>query len=336
MVKLKKILILSLGLIITICTFSFCKSFVPSSNYTPQSIVNPYESINFETILRLRANLHTHTIASDEDKTADEMIRLYSQKAYDIVAITDHRTIGINSTGYRISEGRQVFVIQGIEAGLYHHHFASLFTSYNTRIRLNSNSLIRAHIRNSDSLMFLNHPTRYRRFSDRWYENVFSRFPAERLVGMEVINGTDRYPESKYLWDRLLTKSAPARALWGFANDDSHRASDTGFAFNEFLVEENNITNIRYAIQNGRSFFYNRRTNEALPFVRNIIVNQERLTITVFTENADLIQWVSYGSVVYEGPEISIIDLGLERYLRFVITSSGGTLYSQPFLLPAK
>ena len=326
-------LMLSFALLIGFNTFCFCGNFSNSSNYEPRRIVSPYDGIDFQSILRLRANLHTHTTASDGRETADEMIRLYAEKGYDIVAITDHRTFGVDSTEYRIVEGRQVLVIKGIEAGRYHHHFNSLFASYNTRFRLSTKLRIEAHIRNCDGIMFLNHPARYRRFSDRWYECVFSRFPAERLVGMEVVNLDDRYPESRDLWDRLLTKSAPGRVIWGFANDDSHNADEVGFSFNEFFVEENNINNIRYAIQNGRSFFYSKISNAAMPFVRNIIVNQEQLTIAVYAENADLIHWISRGSVVSEESEISIIDLGLERYVRFTITNSGGILYSQPFLL---
>ena len=330
---------LSFGLLIILVAVCSCRSLESNPNQEarsliPVSISSPYEGIDFETTLRLRANLHTHTTASDGRETADEMVRLYAEKGYDIVAITDHRTFGIGSTDYRMVDGRQVLVIKGIEAGRHNHHFNSLFTSFNTRFMFRSKPLIDAHIRNSDGIMFLNHPTRYRRFSDSWYERVFSRFPADRLVGMEVINANDRYPESRDLWDRLLTRFAPARAIWGFANDDSHSASDIGFSFNEFLVEKNSIASIRYAIANGRSFFYSRKSNEAMPFVRNIVVNQEQLTIAVYAENSSQIQWISQGSVVSEKPVISIIDSNLERYVRFVIKGAGGLLYSQPFLLP--
>jgi len=325
-------------------TMSSCRSLESSSNgesenIVPTRIINPYEGIDFDTTLRLRANLHTHTTASDGRETPDETVRLYAQMGYDIVAITDHRTFGIDATGYRMVEGRQVLVIKGIEAGRWHHHFNALFTSYRTRRMFRSNALIRAHVYNcEESLMFLNHPTRYGRFSDDWYVDVFSAFPADRLVGMEVVNADDRYPESLDLWDRVLTRMAPERAIWGFANDDSHNAGAIGFSFNEFLVLENNVPNIRYAMQNGRSFFYSRRSNElmfeVMPFVRNIVVNQEQLTITVYAKNVDSIQWISCGFVVSEEPEISVIDLGLKRYVRFVLTSPGGLLFSQPFLLP--
>ena len=322
-------------LLIALNIICFCKTFANSSDYRAKRIASPYENINFETALRLRANLHTHTTASDGNETSDEVIRLYAEKGYDIIAITDHRTFGISATEYRTVAGQKVLVIKGIEAGLYHHHFNSLFTDYNRIFRLSTKSLIQDHVRNSNGIMFLNHPTRYRRFSDKWYECVYSRFPADQMVGMEVLNRDDNYPESKELWDRLLTKSAPDRAIWGFGNDDSHTAKCIDFSYNEFLVEENSIENIKYAIQSGRSFFYNRDSGSRsdMPYVRNIAVSQEQLTIAVDAGNADLIQWISCGQVVSEGPKISIIELGLERYVRFVITSSAGTLYSQPFLL---
>jgi len=334
--SIKTILKLQLVLLVVLITAGSCRS-VPTgsnANYTPASISNPYEGIDFESTLRLRANLHTHTTASDGRESADEMVRLYAQKSYDIVAITDHRTFGVDSTEYRMVEGRQVLVIKGIEAGRHNHHFNSLFTSFNTRFMFRSIPLIEAHVHNSDGIMFLNHPARYRRFSDNWYERVFSRFPADRLVGMEVINANNRYPESEDLWDRLLTRVAPGRAIWGFANDDSHNAGQIGFSFNEFFVEENNIASVKHAIANGRSFFYHRKSPYVMPFVRNIVVDQQRLTITVYAENADLIQWISRGYVVSEDSTVSISDLRLTRYVRFVITSAGGSLYSQPFLLP--
>ena len=46
-----------------------------------------------EKRLALRANLHTHTTQSDGDFAPQELIRLYSEHEYDVLALTDHRQV---------------------------------------------------------------------------------------------------------------------------------------------------------------------------------------------------------------------------------------------------
>lgn len=67
----------------------------PEKDYT---IINPYESVDWATYDTYKANLHTHTTASDGDVTLSDMVQAYYDAGYDILAITDH---GVINTGWR-------------------------------------------------------------------------------------------------------------------------------------------------------------------------------------------------------------------------------------------
>lgn len=62
------------------------------------TIINPYESVDWDTYDTYKANLHTHTNASDGTPTLSEMVEEYYKHGYDILAVTDH---GVINTGWR-------------------------------------------------------------------------------------------------------------------------------------------------------------------------------------------------------------------------------------------
>lgn len=67
----------------------------PEKDYT---VINPYETVDWATYDTYKANLHTHTSASDGTPTLSEMVEEYYKHGYDILAITDH---GVINTGWR-------------------------------------------------------------------------------------------------------------------------------------------------------------------------------------------------------------------------------------------
>lgn len=71
---------------------------VVAAGNTDYTIINPYENVNWDTFKTYKANLHTHTAASDGELTLTEMVQAYYEKDYDILAITDH---GVINTGWR-------------------------------------------------------------------------------------------------------------------------------------------------------------------------------------------------------------------------------------------
>jgi len=57
------------------------------------TIVNPYETVNWKTWDYYKANLHTHSTASDGDVPLSEMVENYYDAGYDILAMTDHGVV---------------------------------------------------------------------------------------------------------------------------------------------------------------------------------------------------------------------------------------------------
>lgn len=306
-------------------------------------IVHPYDDVDLTQISRLKANLHTHTRISDGKQTADEMIKLYAEKGYDIVAITDHEKPYAKITGMVQVAGRDVLVIQGSEITMTH-HFNSLFTHHGRQNGYTIESAMRSEITNANSVVFFNHPGRHSWFYPiSFYIDMYNKFPAENLVGMEVVNSEDEYPSDKETWHKVLTGISPHRTVYGFANDDAHAYAEVGFSFNEFLTDDFTEEGVRKAIVNGKSFFYSSSTvskpTGPMPLVRNIIVNTEAMTIQVDADHYDKIEWRSCGVVVSTQTEIAINGkehergFNLGKYVQFTLIGKGGQLFSQPFLI---
>lgn len=58
-------------------------------------IGNPYESVDWDTWKSYKTQLHCHTTASDGASNIDDTIEAYYAADYDILAITDHMTLGV-------------------------------------------------------------------------------------------------------------------------------------------------------------------------------------------------------------------------------------------------
>ena len=343
---MKKLFFLSVtafaGLSISSCKPDLDSFTIEDSTPPATSIVNPYEGVDFSTTLRLKANLHTHTTRSHGKETADKMIKAYADRAYDIVAITDHENRYDKNTDFVQINGKRVLVICGSEITMSH-HFNALFTDHGKAYDLTVKEAMKTEIKNANSILFLNHPGMHTWFYPiEFYFDLYRTVPKKNFIGQEVINGQDEFPVDKKIWDRVLTDITPSRYVYGFANDDSHSLDDIGYSYNEFLVDEFSESKVREAIQNGISFFYSKSTVKnpkgALPSIKKVIINPHDLTIEVEAENYSTIEWISCGQIVSVEPIIYINrnnsrKSNLSRYIRFVLTGAGGQLFSQPFLI---
>ncbi len=61
-------------------------------------ISNPYGDVNWETVNAYKADLHSHTNASDGDNSLPEMIERHYELGFDILAISDHGTASYSWT----------------------------------------------------------------------------------------------------------------------------------------------------------------------------------------------------------------------------------------------
>ncbi len=90
--KLKKVLS-----VLTCATLLFTVSSPLMSAYaageTDYTIVNPYDCVDWDKWDYYKANLHTHSVASDGDLSITDMVQLYYELGYDILAMTDHGVI---------------------------------------------------------------------------------------------------------------------------------------------------------------------------------------------------------------------------------------------------
>jgi hypothetical protein len=59
-------------------------------------LTNPYERVDWATYSHYRADLHIHTIQSDGCHHPEEVVRVYHDAGFSILAITDHDSLAPN------------------------------------------------------------------------------------------------------------------------------------------------------------------------------------------------------------------------------------------------
>lgn len=83
----------SLLLALSLLLSSFCLFAYAAENGTDYTIIDPYAAVDWDTFDTYKANLHTHTTASDGDETVSDFVEAYYRAGYDILALTDHGVI---------------------------------------------------------------------------------------------------------------------------------------------------------------------------------------------------------------------------------------------------
>lgn len=133
---------------------------------------------------------------------------------------------------------------------------------------------------------------------------------------MEVFNennGTTGY--DRILWDNLLMSVLPyGRNVIGFSNTDAHNRKNVDTSFSIFMMEENTVENIKKTMQSGAFFAVTRdiRANDIIgpekdidarntdiPYPVFTRVETKGHTVTVSAENADTVQFIADGKVIY-------------------------------------
>ena len=178
----------------------------------------------------------------------------------------------------------------------------------------------------------------------------------DSCYGIEVFNednGVTGY--DRILWDNMLMYALPyGKTIIGYANTDAHEPGTVDTSFMTFMMEENNVENIKATMMNGAFFSTTKclRANEfeigpavaieadnkglAYPMFTKVAVDGHK--ITVEAENADTLQWIANGKVIYKGELTNgtyTLDLdtieGAEDflYVRAEIISEGGMTVTQ-------
>jgi hypothetical protein len=146
-------------------------------------------------------------------------------------------------------------------------------------------------------------------------------------------------------WDCLLEKVIPTgRNVWGFANSDAHNIESIGVAFEDFLMPQNTVVNVRTAMENGTFFACTPYAHNELgenfvasgncPSVTKISVDNSLDQITVQGADYSEIQWISKGEVIAVGNTIDLNEheSQIGCYVRAQLLGPGGICFTQAFV----
>ncbi len=308
------------------------------TNSSTQLAVNPYKGIDWSSIQQCRANFHAHTTRSDGRMDPPDVIDVYHEAGYSILAITehDHYTDAITwpwSKWDRDPVELGMLAVQGNEIFQFN-DVGSLFNGYSHSPPGLSIEEVKEgldEITSRHGLALFYHPGRSGE-KPAWYADFFSRYST--LLGLEVFNQSDRFSTDRLTWDRVLGLTMPERPVWGFSNDDSHRFEHLFGNYQFMLMEELSENALRRALQGG-SFFFCRepgRSGRALaPRVEGVLVNEERCTITIEGAGWNEVEWISEKSEIVGRGDVFSYRHIQSPFVRVRLVGPFGETGSQPF-----
>lgn len=182
----------------------------------------------------------------------------------------------------------------------------------------------------------------------------------DSCYGIEVfneVNGTTGY--DRILWDNMLMYTLPfGKTVLGYSNTDAHSKQKIDSSYSIFMMEENNVENIKKTMENGAFFAVTRilrgndfeigpaetinAANTDLPVPEFTCLTVDGHRITVAAKNAHTLQWVANGKVIYKceiGESPVTIDLDETEnsqellYVRAELFGEGGINCSQPLII---
>jgi len=293
---------------------------------------NPYESVDWGEIQLYDANLHTHTRLSDGQLDPHQVIDMYHERGYRILALTDHDSQHHyawpralypwteiadiyeaikNQVSQRWSRGRER---EKTWREAVNEPWQSRDPNTLNMVAIQGCEISKTHhigsffndyagatssektafeeIGARNGLAIFFHPGRYDK-DVQWYVDFYQAY--DLLIGMEVFNGQDRYSEDRALWDNVLHQLMPGRPVWGFANDDMHGLDGMGWNRNVFPLKKLNAATVRKAMEQGAFYFYRPDIQGSTPSlaVSRITVLDTGIKLAV-TGNYTNINWLTF------------------------------------------
>ncbi len=178
----------------------------------------------------------------------------------------------------------------------------------------------------------------------------------DSCYGIEVFN-EDNGPTGydRVLWDNMLMYALPyGKTIIGYANTDAHDENNIDTSFMTFMMEENDVEHIKETMTSGAFFSTTRalrasdfeigpdkaidacNTDLAYPMFTKVVVDGHK--ITVEATDAETIQWIANGKVIYKGSmtdgaftlDLDTVDNAEDfLYVRAEIISEGGITVTQ-------
>jgi len=308
---------------------------------------NPYKDVDWTSCGQYKANMHTHTKVGGTSLDPAEVIDMYRDHGYRILALTDHDTNNVADTTWpwqdfgRDPEQLGMVAIQGNEISKLH-HINSYYSDYGNA-KATAEEEVFQGIGARDGLAVFNHPGRYTASDNPervrtvdWYCDFYLRHP--HIFGMEVYNQMDRYPTDRHTWDAVLSELLPGRPVWGTANDDMHEPPKSfGYSWNIVILPELNDSLVRDALVGGQFFFAHSTKGTAgppVPVIEEITVDEKAGTIGIKASGHTSIEWIAEGVVVHDGDVCDLSIIPEAKYVRAMVHGPEGTVVgTQPFIL---
>ena len=318
------------------------------------NIINdPYEGIDWETVYRLKAGLHVHTVNSTIEHgveegttvTPAEQIARYEELGYDVLAITDHDYVTYPWSEYG-KEDSQMISIKGNEFSK-NDNFCAYFcdwldlpgegpektVGFEESVKLASEA---------GAVIYLAHPMRSGSIKNPIYSaRILRKYP--QVYGIEVLNvGQFQKNNSIELWDKLLTELIHERQVWGTSSDDAHSTGKAGYGWTIFLTTERTEEAVKDALMNGNSFFSTPKMVivpklKVTPTITSITHDKTLKTLTITATDHERVEWTSMGQVVATGETINYASVeGIDKYLRATVYGLGGATFTQPWTVEVK
>lgn len=309
---------------------------------------DPYEGIDWETILRLKAGLHVHTVNSTIEHgveegttvTPAEQIARYEELGYDVLALTDHDYITYPWSEYG-KEDSQMISIKGNELSK-NDNICAYFCDWLDKPGEGPNKTVGFEesvklASEAGGILYLAHPMRSGSTKNPVFSaRILRKYP--QVYGIEVLNvGQFDKNNSIELWDKLLTELIHERQVWGTSSDDAHSTSKAGYGWTVFLTTERTEEAVKDALMNGNSFFSTPKMVlvpklKVTPTITSITHDKTLKTLTIAATDYERVEWTSMGQVVATGETINYASVeGVDKYLRATVYGLGGATFTQPW-----
>ena len=194
-----------------------------------------------------KANLHTHTTASDGRATLAERVDGYRSRGYAVLAITDHQktndVTGLSTKDFLVLSGIELHPPCPGTDGLYHLVGLNVPHGFTHRKDAGANAIIR-RVRQAGGEVIVAHPY--------WCgHDMRHLMPLKGYIGVEVYNATCTFcghGVSSVHWDQMLCSGI---VVPGSACDDAHREEDAYLGWTMLRLKRLTVKAVMNALRAG-------------------------------------------------------------------------------------
>ena len=276
-----------------------------------------------------KANLHNHTKLSDGSYTPQQLIDLYAEAGYDVLAFTDHYKSNPVST----YDPKGMTLISGMELhpdgprGIKWHILGLNIPETMEYPKVASGQEAVDAVRNAGGIAFCAHPY--------WCGLTSAEVnELQGIEGIEVYNTSCRFIGREYnmqCWDELLDIGRKFNAL---AVDDVHGSCHLFQGFTMILAEDKSLPSIMKALKEGRYYASCGPIFHSITFENNVFRAEfsEAVSVVVLHRRSAGYygMWDQVNTPVFERKPVTSFELDCSKlkdnYLRLQICDNKGRM----------